>query len=193
VTPIEACLRRLKRDLDASKVPWAIVGGFAVQARAYPRTTLDIDAAVVAADDDAASDLARRLLERDYRVLARLEQTEVSRLGTLRLISPVHSDLQIVVDLLFASSGIEAEVVKGAGAIQLFRGLTLPVATPEGRTSTPPSTASSRSPRRRPIGSPVARLALAPVASAHHPAAHGGFMLYPAVLPSADGRGKPGK
>jgi hypothetical protein len=129
VTPIEACLRRLKRDLNAARVPWAIVGGFAVQARAYNRTTLDIDAAVVAADDEAADTLKRRLIGLGYRVLAGLENTDVSRLGTLRLISPVRSDVELVVDLLFASAGIEAEVVKGAGEVQVFLDLTLPVAT----------------------------------------------------------------
>lgn len=51
------------------------------------------------------------------------------RLATIRLASPVGTDDDVVVDLLFASSGIEAEIVKAAETIEIVPGLAVPVAS----------------------------------------------------------------
>lgn len=42
-TPVEESLRRLARDAAALQLQWALIGGFAVSARAEPRFTRDVD------------------------------------------------------------------------------------------------------------------------------------------------------
>lgn len=109
VNVLEAALQRIAADLGRYSRQWALVGGFAVSARAEPRFTRDIDVAVAVLDDADGEDLVRRLLGDGYRMLASVEQDETGRLATVRLGSPL-SGGEVVVDLLFASSGIEPEV-----------------------------------------------------------------------------------
>ncbi len=124
---LEAALRRIAADLGKYGRKWALVGGFAVSARAEPRFTRDIDAAVVVADDADGESLVRLLLTDGYRVMASVEQDETGRLATVRLSSPLTGD-DVVVDLLFASSGIEPEVVQAAEVTEVVPGLKLPIA-----------------------------------------------------------------
>ena len=56
-----------------------------------------------------------------------IEQENAERLSTVRLISS--GDSEMFVDLLFASSGIESEVVASAEDIEIFPNLIVPVAT----------------------------------------------------------------
>jgi Nucleotidyl transferase AbiEii toxin, Type IV TA system len=72
-------------DLAKYDRRWALVGGFAVSARAEPRFTRDIDAAVAVADDADGEGLVRLLLADGYRLLASVEQGETGRLATVRL------------------------------------------------------------------------------------------------------------
>ena len=51
---LEGALRRAAADLDRRRRTWALVGGFAVSARAVPRFTRDVDIAVAVADDSGA-------------------------------------------------------------------------------------------------------------------------------------------
>ena len=51
---LAASLFRLGEDLAKVRVPWALVGGFAVSARAEPRFTRDVDVCVVADSDKEA-------------------------------------------------------------------------------------------------------------------------------------------
>ena len=51
VNVLAAALRRMAGDLRRLERQWALVGGFAVLARAEPRFTRDIDAAVMVADE----------------------------------------------------------------------------------------------------------------------------------------------
>lgn len=83
--------------------------GFAAAARAEPRFTRDIDVAVLVDDDADSEGLVRSLLTDQYRLLASIEQDQTGRLATVRLDCPV-GDGDVVVDLLFASSGIEPEI-----------------------------------------------------------------------------------
>jgi hypothetical protein len=64
------------------------------------------------------------LVTRGYSLLAIVEQDSTERLAT-RLISP---QTKIVVDLLFASSGIEPDIVKEAEELDFSEALALPVA-----------------------------------------------------------------
>lgn len=129
MNPIEAALRRVASDLTAARRRWALVGGLAVSARAEPRTTRDIDIAVAVIDDADAQSLVHALQRGGYQVRAVVEQEARSRLATARLVSPAGAAHGIVVDLLFASSGIEGEVADGAETLEVVPGLQLPVAT----------------------------------------------------------------
>lgn len=129
MNPLEATLRRLAADLRALGQRWAVVGGLAVGARAEPRTTRDVDVAVAVPTDTEAERLVHALQGRGYTVSAVVEQTATARLATARLHAPETDRLEIVVDLLFASSGIEPEVVAAAEEIDLVPGLTVPVAS----------------------------------------------------------------
>ena len=122
---VEAALRRVTADLDRRRLGWALVGGFAVSARAEPRFTRDVDVAVAVIDDRAAEQNVHDLVAGGYRLLASVEQDAVGRLATVRL-GPVAGD--VVVDVLFASSGIEPEIVRSAEAIEILPGLVVPVA-----------------------------------------------------------------
>ena len=79
------------------------------------------------ADDAGAEDLVRDLLGDGYALLGTIEHDN-GRLATARLIQNIDG-VDIVVDLLFASSGIEPEIAEAAEAIEITPGLKLPVAT----------------------------------------------------------------
>jgi len=127
VNLLEAALRRVAADLAKYDRRWALVGGFAVSARAEPRFTRDIDVAVAVADDADGEGLVRLMLADGYRLLASVEQDETGRLATVRLACPL-SGGDVVVDLLFASSGIEPEIVRAAEMTDVVPGLRLPIA-----------------------------------------------------------------
>jgi predicted nucleotidyltransferase len=109
---------------DALGLRFALVGGFAVSVRAEPRFTRDIDLVVAVDDDNTAESLVRLLLEAGHTLVANVEQQAVGRLATSR-IQLVGGEL---VDVLFASSGIEREVAAAAEQIEVLPGLDIPVA-----------------------------------------------------------------
>lgn len=126
---LEEALRHAADDLTRLGAGWALIGGFAVSARTEPRFTRDVDVAVAVDDDSGAEGLVRSLLAGGYRVLATVDHEVTGRLATVRLASPLGGDTDVVVDLLFASSGIEREIAQAAERIEIIPGLTLPVAT----------------------------------------------------------------
>ncbi len=119
-------LQRSIRDLLASGVEHALVGGLAVGARTEPRFTRDIDLAVAVRNDKEAEAVIHNLLRLGYQVEAVLEQTASGRLATARLCHC--EDAEVLVDLLFASCGIEFEVVDRAEAL-IVLGTKLKVAS----------------------------------------------------------------
>ncbi|HXU45802.1 MAG TPA: nucleotidyl transferase AbiEii/AbiGii toxin family protein [Thermoanaerobaculia bacterium] len=128
---LQRSLRRLDVEFRELGVRWALVGGLAVSIRAEPRTTRDVDVAVAVSDDREAEILVRSLRSRGYSDLpsgAVIEQTDRGRLATVRLVSPEPSDEGLVVDLLFASSGIEPDIVARADRIQVLSSTFVPVA-----------------------------------------------------------------
>lgn len=98
-----------------------------MSARAEPRFTRDADIAVVVTDDRDAEALIRSLHDRGYRAITAVEQEAARRLATVRL-APAGSPAGVVIDLLFASSGIEAEVATAAERLEVLPGLQAPVA-----------------------------------------------------------------
>ena len=131
MTSFEAALRQIDADLTRAHVSFALVGGLAVSVRTEPRFTRDADLAVALASDAEAEALIDELCAHDFRMEAVVEQEAVGRLATVRLTRS--SELQApVIDLLFASSGIEREVVAEAEPIELLPNLTIGVArTPD--------------------------------------------------------------
>jgi hypothetical protein len=129
MTQLQRALVQVAADLAEIGSPFALIGGLAVSLRAEPRMTRDIDLALAVDDDAKAEAVIRDLLGRGYRVVQRLEQDQTGRLASVRVKPPGQPPYGVVVDLLFASSGIEAEVVGAAEHLEVLPGLYLPVAT----------------------------------------------------------------
>lgn len=113
-------------DLNDLRKPFALIGGLAVSLRADPRFTRDADLAVSVVSDLDAEQTVHALLELGYELHAAVEQTALGRLATARLRSRVAGG--VIVDLLFASSGIEPEIAASAEVLTVARGLQIPVA-----------------------------------------------------------------
>lgn len=106
-----------------------MVGGLAVSVRSEPRFTRDADIDVAVASDAEAESLVHEL-QLASRVLALIEQEAVSRPGdgSAPASPPGDDETGLVVDLLFASSGIEREVVDSAETLEILPELRVPVA-----------------------------------------------------------------
>ena len=126
-TRLHSALRIICKDLSEDNTVFALVGGLAVSARTEPRFTKDVDLAVAVANDQAAENVVAFLRRRNYRIEALVEQEAAGRLATVRLVPP--GEPSLMVDLLFASSGIESEIVEAADTLNLIEGLTIRVAT----------------------------------------------------------------
>jgi predicted nucleotidyltransferase len=114
-------------DLSESGASSAVIGGLAVSARTEPRFTKDVDLAVAVTQDSDAEALVQYLTSKQYRISALVEQEAVNRLATVRLIPA--GEPSLVVDLLFASSGIESEIVAASEFIEIVDGVMARVAT----------------------------------------------------------------
>ena len=128
---LERALSRLDADLRALELSWAVVGGLAVSIRARPRVTWDLDVAIAVASDREAERIVLEVRGRGYRDRpdeAVLEQEDVGRLAAVQLLAPDEPGEGLGVDLLFASSGVEAEIVAMADLLETFPGLFVPVA-----------------------------------------------------------------
>jgi hypothetical protein len=128
MTAVESALRRIVADLALSRQRFALVGGFAVSARTEPRFTRDVDLVVAVADDVTAEQVLRELVGRRYVMVATAEHVATHRLATARLASPVAPGRELIVDLLFASSGAEREIAARAQPLELLEDLVVPVA-----------------------------------------------------------------
>lgn len=127
MTALGRALARIAEALHRHNVDFAVVGGLAVSVRAEPRMTRDADVAVLVGSDDDAEALLYRLMSDGFVVDTAIEQVATGRLATARLRHPESGSL--VTDLLFASSGIEPEVVASANSVEVLPGLRLPVAS----------------------------------------------------------------
>lgn len=115
------------QDLDDLGATWALVGGLAVSTWCDPRLTRDIDIAVSVASDNDAERLVRDLQQRGYETRELIEQEATGRLATARLVR--REPPAILIDLLFASSGIEGEIAGAALMTEAFPGVHVPVAS----------------------------------------------------------------
>ena len=68
------------------------------------------------------------LTSRGFRLLMSLEHDALARLAAVRLVPPGETEEGLVVDLLFASSGIEPEICRDAEPLEIAPRLFAPVA-----------------------------------------------------------------
>ena len=120
-------LSRVDRALRALERDYALIGGMAVSVKAEPRFTRDADVAVSVADDGDAEALVRALRPFDLVPFEVLNQEATGRLAAVRL----RTTAGAVCDMMFAHTGIEAQIVQAADLICLMEGLRVPVARPE--------------------------------------------------------------
>jgi hypothetical protein len=128
MTRVEKVLGDVAAALDAGGQRYALIGGLAVSARTEPRFTRDVDWAVAVRNDAEAESVVHSLVQAGYSILMTVEQDETHRLATVRLLPPGEPQTGIVADLLFASSGIEPELVAAADALEILPGVVVPVA-----------------------------------------------------------------
>jgi hypothetical protein len=127
-TGLLTALRQTAAILDQRRQPWALVGGLAISIRVEPRFTRDVDLAVAVSDDAAAEALVRDLTAAGFALRASLEQQALGRLAAVRLQPPDQHLTGVVIDLLFASSGIESDICRDAEPLEISPGLVVPVA-----------------------------------------------------------------
>jgi hypothetical protein len=108
-------LTRLESDLKALGLRWAAIGGLAVAARAEPRTTRDLDVAIAVAGDREAEKIVLAMRSRGYFEVPNKAVEEGDEFDGL------------VVDLMFASSGVEPEIVRSAEVMQVMPRVSVPV------------------------------------------------------------------
>lgn len=129
-------LTRLESDLKALGLRWAAIGGLAVAARGEPRTTRDLDVAIAVSGDREAEKIVLSMRSRGYFEVPNqgvMEQKDVGRLATVRLLVPGEEREEgdefdgLVVDLMFASSGVEPEIVRSAEIMQVMPRVAVPV------------------------------------------------------------------
>ena len=121
-------LERALREFLAARpmqVKTAIVGGIAVGARAEPRFTRDLDFAVAVTSQAEAEQYVFSLRQVGYELAAVLQHTKHARLSTVRLRRRGKGPL---VDLLFAATGIETEIVAASEPIEVVNDLSTEVA-----------------------------------------------------------------
>ena len=123
----QLALAAICAELERANRRFALVGGLAVSVRAEVRFTRDVDLAVCVNDDAEAEALVYQLRAAGYSPLASVEHSTRHRLATVRLLAPQ----KVKVDLLFASSGIEDEVVARATVVDMGSSGRLPVASAE--------------------------------------------------------------
>lgn len=128
MTRLQQALVELSQDLQALGARWALVGGLALAAHVEARTTRDLDVAVSVTEDREAEQLVVALRARGYQEHTLIEQEKTGRLATVRFAAPGEDPEGLVVDLLFASSGIELEIVAQAESLEVLPDLFLPVA-----------------------------------------------------------------
>jgi hypothetical protein len=121
-------LARISEDLDDLGVRWAVVGGLAVSVRAEPRMTRDVDVVIAVTGDRDAERIVRDLGARGYQPVELVEHESAGRLATARMTAEGQPE-GIVIDLLFASSGIEDEIIDSSERLEVFAEIEAPVAT----------------------------------------------------------------
>jgi len=123
---LEEYVKLVASHLRRLKVEFAVVGGIAVSLRTIERFTKDVDFAISVSSDSEAESIVNALRSAGLRIAMFLDKDD-GGLMTVRL--KTGDDYETYVDLLFATSGIENEVVASATSSEVFPGFIDRVAT----------------------------------------------------------------
>ena len=107
-------------------VRFAVVGGIAVSFQAIERLTKDLDLAVAVEDDSVAQVIVHEFSQLGYLIDDVFEHEVTRRMATVRMISPGENPMYV--DFLFATSGIENEIVDTSEEGHLFSNINARVA-----------------------------------------------------------------
>jgi hypothetical protein len=129
--------------LETQGVGYAVVGGLAASALGEARFTRDIDVALMVNNDEEAENCIYGFVQRGYVVVATVEQEATHRLATARLKHPNG----VLCDLIFATCGIESEIVTNAQPVELFPGKWVTTATAESMIAMKVLSATPNRPR----------------------------------------------
>ena len=88
-----------------------------------------MDVAVAVESDEEAERVVAALGARGYSIQSVLEHQMTGRMATVRFVAPGETVSGVLVDLFFASSGVEDRIVEEAEDIEILPGTTAPVAT----------------------------------------------------------------
>ncbi|HVS00280.1 MAG TPA: nucleotidyl transferase AbiEii/AbiGii toxin family protein [Thermoanaerobaculia bacterium] len=127
---LSEALIRVETDLRAFGVRWALIGGLAVAVRAQPRQTWDVDVVLAFSEEAEVDRVVRNLRGRGYRdhpTEPMLQDRRTKRVIGVRLLVPSESQSELIVDLLFASAGVEPEIIAAAELLEVFPGVAVPV------------------------------------------------------------------
>ncbi len=122
-------LRTVVNCMKQLDTRWALIGGLAVSVHGTPRTTRDIDLAIVLDTESDQKNLIDQLLKLGFNNKQILMQTEPTQKLGIRLTIPTLTKESAPLDLLYSSSGIEKEVVESAENIEIFPQIFIPIAT----------------------------------------------------------------
>ncbi|MCX6894331.1 MAG: hypothetical protein NTZ16_02240 [Verrucomicrobia bacterium] len=116
-------LRDLCRELNLRKAKYVVIGGFAIRAANYNRSTMDVDL-IVAADRENEAKV--------FAALATLPDNAVRELqpGELQLHNVIRVGDEIVVDLLRSAGGIDYAEASKDVVVREVDGVPIPFASP---------------------------------------------------------------
>jgi predicted nucleotidyltransferase len=117
-------LEAVRDDVNAVGAQWALIGGWAVSAQGHPRTTEDIDFAVITGDTAEEDRIVFALQGYGYQKRQLFIHKYAHRAATVRLLDRRRA---IPLDLLFNNSGIEDRIVAESDDLQVLPGLRMPV------------------------------------------------------------------
>ncbi len=123
---LELHSRRAIELLTNLGVRFAVVGGMAVSFRAIERLTKDLDLAIAVEDDPGAQMIVHEFSKLGYFIDDVFEHEVTKRMATVRMVSPAENPMYV--DFLFASSGIESEIVDASEEGHLFSNINVRVA-----------------------------------------------------------------
>ena len=116
-------LRNLCRELNQRGAKYVVVGGFAIRAANYLRSTMDIDL-IVAADPENEARVFAALCTLPDQAALQLEPGELMRYNVIRVAD------EIVVDLMRSAGGIEYAEAASQVVVRDVDGVLIPFASP---------------------------------------------------------------
>ncbi|MBI5199002.1 MAG: nucleotidyl transferase AbiEii/AbiGii toxin family protein [Nitrospirae bacterium] len=129
---MEKTLKEIIRILEqaGSVKAYALIGGLAVGGWIAPRATKDIDilADLSVTTRSAIEEVLKKLLTAGFKGSLEIGGPE----DDIKFRIKVVSSEKVPVDIIFASRKWEAEIVEEGLAVEVFKGLSIPLVRPEG-------------------------------------------------------------